>query len=516
MLSLINSSNLMGIDSFIVKVEVDINNGIPCFRIVGLPSTEIKESRERVKSAILNSGYKFPNSRIVVNLSPADLKKEGVFLDLAICIGILKRDIGVEDKTFKESLFIGEISLDGSVKRVRGILPMLIGLKDSGFKRVFIPYENKNETYFVEGIEVISIKNLNDCIDIMKELDKEDTDIYTNKVKRKVSRKIKIVSSEYEEDFSDIKGNYFLKRCSEICAAGNHNMLMIGPPGSGKTMLAKRIRTILPDLSKEEMIEVSKIYSILDLIDSEKGIVDQRPFRFPHHTSTKVSLVGGGVGASPGEVTLAHRGVLFLDELAEFNRSTLETLRQPIEDGVVHISRIKNNTTYPCNMLLIAAMNPCPCGFYKSENECRCNKFEIDKYHSKISGPLLDRFDIFTEVSPVSFEDFQNNRECEKSKDIKKRVENARKIQKRRFNKSSVITNSEIKSSKINEYCKVDKEGEDILRNIFNKYKLSNRSYVKLLKISRTIADLEEREVISSENILEAFSYRKAYYNYFR
>lgn len=512
MLSIINSSNLIGIESFLIKVEVDITNGIPCFSVVGLAGTEIKEARERVKSALINSGFKFPNSRIVVNLSPADMKKEGSYFDLPISIGILRQIINKDDKYLNDSMFVGELSLDGNVRKVRGILPIIIGAKNRGLKRIFIPKENLIEGSFVDGIDIIPLENLTQCIGFLN----GDLNINYNEIIEDIkNNNYKEDEDIYEFDFCDVAGNYFVKRSAEIAAAGNHNLLMIGPPGSGKTMIAKRLSTILPKIQKEEMIEVSKIYSAAGLMNENKGIIRRRPFRSPHHTATKQSLIGGGYDARPGEVVLAHKGVLFLDEICEFDRRILDTLRQPLEDKHISISRVKYNFKYPCNVMLIGAMNPCPCGYYMSDTECKCRSFEIDRYIHKISGPLLDRFDMFVEVNSISYKEFDYSK-SESSEDIRIRVENARKIQLERFKLEKIYTNDEMKSSDLNKYCKLKDDASSTLDLIFNKYNLSNRSYTKLIKVSRTIADLDDEEYINSNHIMEAFSYRKAYYSYFK
>ena len=506
MYSKIMTCVLIGLNGYEVEAESHIATGLPSFTIVGLPDTSIKESKERVRSALSISGYKFPLGRITINLAPANLKKEGSQMDLAIGISILsamKQITGVS----KDTAFIGELSLDGRVVFVDGVLPMVISLMEKGFKKCIVPYDNRNEAGIVEGIEIIPVKTLRETVDYLN----EQMEIFPYKTDSNDSLTI-----EYDVDFSEIRGQEKLKRAMEIAAAGSHNLLMIGPPGSGKTMAALRFPTILPNLSFKESIECTKIYSISGL--NKGSLVTARPFRAPHHSASAISLIGGGKNPKPGEVSLAHNGVLFLDELPEFNKSTIEILRQPIEEGVAHISRVNSSVSYPANFMLITGMNPCPCGNYgDSFNECICSPGQIQKYLGKVSGPILDRIDIHIEVKRVKYKDFKENKPTETSSDIKKRVIKARKIQKERFRNDKIETNSQMSQKHIKKYIKLSEKLERIIEMAYDKYKFSARSFNKILKLSRTIADLKGSDEISSEDLLEAIRFRnldKKYWGY--
>ena len=492
-----------GIDAYKIEIEVDVVNSLPSINIVGLPDNAVNEARERVRSAIKNSGFSFPKGRLIINLAPADIRKEGTNFDLPIAIGILKEE-GIAIPDDNETAFLGELSLDGSIRKVNGVLPLVSGLKDAGIKTVFVPEENAREAALIQGINVYGAASLGDIVNHFAETPLKPTVVNINDFLSMHSEQ------DYVYDFKDVKGQQKAKKALEIAAAGGHNVLMSGSPGSGKTLMAKCFASILPPLELEEAIELTKIYSISGLLESDKPLITKRPYRAVHHTASPNGIIGGGINPKPGEITLAHRGVLFLDEMAEFPRNVLEVLRQPMEDGEVTISRTRLSIKYPAKFTLIGAMNPCPCGFLgDKEKQCTCSDFQIKRYLSKISGPLLDRIDLIINVPRLSSDDLINIKtESESSAEIRKRVINARKIQTERYKDEGIFTNSELNPKQIKKYCALDKESSEFLKIAAQKYSLSGRKFHRILKISRTIADLAGSKNIELNHISQALQYR--------
>lgn len=504
MVNRVNSGTLIGLNSYRVWVETDVINSLPAMSVVGLPDAAVNEARDRVKSAIKNSGYTFPSKKVVVNLAPADVKKNGTGFDLPIAIGILiEEEVLTADKV-EEYAFIGELALDGLIRSVNGVLPLVLGLKEQGIKNIIVPKDNAKEAALIEGINVYGAYCLGDVVGHFTENPISKTVVNTRDYLVKKS------SEEYLFDFRDVKGQQKAKKALEIAAAGGHNVLMTGSPGAGKTMMAKCFPSILPPLELDEALELTKIYSVSGLLSADEPLVVKRPFRSVHHTASANGIIGGGSNPKPGEITLAHRGVLFLDEMVEFPRQVLEVLRQPLEDGEIVISRASHSVKYPAKFILLGAMNPCPCGFLgDKEKQCTCSDFQISRYLSKLSGPLLDRIDLQIEVPRLTPEELLKAEPAkESSEDIRKRVIKARQIQSERYKNENIFTNSELTSKLIKKYCVLDEQSKEILKSAIIKYQLSGRRYDRILKLARTIADLDGSENITSIHLTHALQFR--------
>lgn len=496
------TATTVGIDARIVEAEIDVINSLPNISIVGLPDNAVSEAKERIRSAVKNSGFSFPRGRVVINLAPADIKKEGTYFDLPMAVGILLEEGLIEAEQIKNCAFIGELSLDGSLRGVNGILPLVTELETKDIKTIFVPQENAKEAALTGGGNIIGISYLRDIVSHF-------TDAPIPPTKVDVNEYLNTQDEDYIYDFKDVKGQEKAKKALEIAAAGGHNILMTGSPGSGKTLMAKCIPSILPPLELSEAFELTKIYSIAGLLSPDKPLMNGRPFRTVHHTASANGIIGGGINPKPGEITLAHRGVLFLDEMVEFPRNVLETLRQPLEDGEIVISRTKSSIKYPAKFMLVGAMNPCPCGYLgDKEKQCTCSDTQIQRYQSRLSGPLLDRIDLVITVPRLTTDELVQQDESEPSAKIRERIVKARKIQAERYKSEGILTNSELTTKLIKKYCNLTAKCSEILKIAAQKYGLSGRKYNRVLKLARTIADLENSENITELHISQALQYK--------
>ncbi|MBD5403251.1 YifB family Mg chelatase-like AAA ATPase [bacterium] len=504
MVNRVKTGTVIGLSAYEVSVETDVTNSLPGMSIVGLPDASVNEARDRVKSAIKNSGYSFPAKKIVVNLAPADLKKIGTGFDLPIAVGILIEEEVLDFDKVKDYAFVGELSLDGMIRGINGVLPLILGLKEVGIKDIVVPKSNVKEAALIDGINVYGAEHLSDVVNHFIE-----TKIPPTRIDVEQYLNLK-GEQDYTFDFKDVKGQQKAKKALEIAAAGGHNMLMIGSPGSGKTLMAKCFASILPPLELSEALELTKIYSICGLLSEDEPLMARRPFRAVHHTASANGIIGGGTNPKPGEITLAHRGVLFLDEMVEFPRNVLEVLRQPLEDGEIVISRAKHSIKYPAKFMLLGAMNPCPCGFLgDKEKQCTCSDYQINRYSARLSGPLLDRIDLQIDVPRLTSEELLNSTSQEESSaTIRQRVIRARKIQAERYRNESILTNSELTSKLIKKYCQINEQSKELLKVAIVKYQLSGRRYDRILKLARTIADLDGSQNIEQIHLMQALQYR--------